>query len=456
MSQTQRIHLIASGGSIMHSLAISLKQAGHQVTGSDDHFYEPSKSNLERNGLLPSQEGWNPNLINDDIDLVILGMHAKEDNPELSKAKGLNIKIYSYPEYIYECSKNKQRIVIAGSHGKTSITAIVMHVLKSMGRDFDYMVGAQLDGFDNMVKLSDAPIIIIEGDEYTTSTTDGRPKFLNYHHHIGSISGISWDHFNVYPTLDDYVRLFEQFADATPKAGSLVYCEEDNLASMIISEKDRADVTNLPYKAHEHVVKDGKTTLITDAGDVAIEIFGYHNMQNLSCAKAILKRIGITDERFYTHIKTFKGAAKRMEIVGENNDSIIYSDFAHAPSKLLATTLAIKDQFPNRFLVSCLELHTFSSLNKDFIDQYEGTFNNSDEAIIYIDPKAATKKGLDQLTENDLREAFKRNDILLFNDKSKLEQHLYNKDWKNKNLILMSSGNFGGLDFKALKGQILQ
>jgi len=225
---------------------------------------------------------------------------------------------------------------------------------------------------------------------------------------------------------------------------------------MIISEKDRADVTNLPYKAHEHVVKDGKTTLITDAGDVAIEIFGYHNMQNLSCAKAILKRIGITDERFYTHIKTFKGAAKRMEIVGENNDSIIYSDFAHAPSKLLATTLAIKDQFPNRFLVSCLELHTFSSLNKDFIDQYEGTFNNSDEAIIYIDPKAATKKGLDQLTENDLREAFKRNDILLFNDKSKLEQHLYNKDWKNKNLILMSSGNFGGLDFKALKGQILQ
>lgn len=456
MSQTQRIHLIASGGSIMHSLAISLKQAGHQVSGSDDHFYEPSKSNLERHGLLPSNEGWNPDLISEATDLVILGMHAKEGNPELEKARALNIKIYSYPEYIYECSKNKQRIVIAGSHGKTSITAMVMHVLKSEGRDFDYMVGAQLAGFDNMVKLSDAPMIIIEGDEYTTSATDGRPKFLSYHHHIGAISGIAWDHFNVYPTLDDYVKLFEQFADSTPKAGTLIYCEEDNLASMIITEKDRVDVTIIPYKAHDHEVTDGETSLKTDQGQLLMKIFGYHNMQNISCAQAILKRIGITDETFYQHILTFKGAAKRMEIIGQNLDTIIYTDFAHAPSKLQATTLAIKDQFPNRSLVACLELHTFSSLNKDFISQYENTFNDTDEAIIYIDPKAAAQKGLDQLTENDLRTAFKRKDILLLNDKDQLEQHLYGQNWANKNLILMSSGTFGGMDLKMLQDKILK
>jgi len=455
MSQTQRIHLIASGGSIMHSLAICLKQAGHQITGSDDHFYEPSKSNLHKHGLLPEQEGWNSDLITEELDLVILGMHAKEGNPELEKARSLNIKIYSYPEFIYESAKNKQRIVIAGSHGKTSITAMVMHVLKNSGKDFDYMVGAQLKGFENMVKLSDAPMIIIEGDEYTTSAADGRPKFLNYHHHIGAISGIAWDHFNVYPTLDDYVKLFEQFADATPKAGCLVFCEEDDLAAMIISEKERADVTNLPYKAHGHVVRDGKTYLINDEEELPVEVFGIHNMQNISCAQAILKRVGISDKKFYQHIATFKGAAKRMEIVGENSETTIYSDFAHAPSKLLATTLAIKDQFPKRTLVSCLELHTFSSLNKNFINQYENTFNNTDEAIIYIDPKASSRKGLDQLTENDLREAFKRKDILLFNDRELLENHLFGLDWKNKNLILMSSGSFGSLDLKKLQKTIL-
>ena len=455
MSQTKRIHLIASGGSIMHSLAICLKQLGHQVTGSDDHFYEPSKSNLDKHGLLPESEGWHADIITDEIDLIILGMHAKEGNPELDKARALGIKTYSFPEYIYECSKNKQRIVIAGSHGKTTITAMVMHVLKGMERDFDYMVGAQLNGFENMVKLSDAPIIIIEGDEYPTSATDGNPKFLNYHHHIGAVTGIAWDHFNVYPSLDEYVKLFEQFADATPKAGCLVFCEEDNLASMIISEKDRADVVNLPYKAHDYVVREGRTFLKLEDGELPVEVFGYHNMQNLSCAQQILKRIGISAERFYQHIASFKGAAKRMEIVGKNSDTIIYSDFAHAPSKLLATTAAIKNQFPNRLLVACLELHTFSSLNKDFIDQYENTFNDTNEAIIYINPEAAAQKGLDQLTENDLRAAFNRNDILLFNDRQQLENHLYNQSWDSKNLIMMSSGNFGGLDFKTLQEKIL-
>ena len=456
MSNTpQKIHFIALGGSIMHSLAISLKKAGHVVSGSDDHFYEPSRSNLAAHQLLPDQEGWNPDKVTADTDFVILGMHAKADNPELVKAQELGIKVYSFPEYVYEASKNKQRIVIAGSHGKTTITAMVMHVLKSIGKDFDYMVGAQLDGFDNMVKLSNAPIIIIEGDEYTTSPEDPTPKFLHYHHHIGLMSGIAWDHFNVYPTLDDYVKQFEQFADASPKAGSLVFCEEDNLASMIISEKDRADVTNLPYRAHDHVVREGKTFLKLSDGELPVEVFGNHNMQNLAGAQTLLKRIGITDDQFYRSIVTFKGASKRMEIIGENPNTTIYSDFAHAPSKLLATTSAIKDQFPDRYLVACLELHTYSSLNKDFIEQYQNTFNESDEAIVYINPEAAQRKGLESLTEKDLRAAFNRKDILLFNDNAQLNDHLVNQHWANKNLVFMSSGDFGGLDIDALKREVL-
>ena len=452
---SQRIHFIAIGGSIMHSLALALKKAGHQVSGSDDHFYEPSKSKLQAGGILPEKEGWDANRIDSTVDFVILGMHAKANNPELLKAQELGIKLFSFPEYIYEASKNKQRIVIGGSHGKTSLTAIVMHVLQDIGRDFDYMVGAQIKGFAEQVKLTDAPIIIIEGDEYTTSPLDLRPKFLHYHHHIATITGIAWDHFNVYPRLEDYVNQFEQFADASPKAGTLIYCEEDNLASMIISEKDRPDVTNIGYKAHDHVVRDGVTYLKLPDGEIKVEIFGNHNMQNLSGAQTLLKRIGVTDDQFYKAIVTFKGAGKRMEIVGKNATTTIYTDFAHAPSKLLATTTAIKHQFPNRFLVACLELHTFSSLNKDFIEQYQNTFNNTDEAIIYINPTAVAQKGLEALTEDDLRKAFNRKDIILFNESDEMYDHLINHSWVNKNLILMSSGNFGGLKINELKENIL-
>jgi UDP-N-acetylmuramate: L-alanyl-gamma-D-glutamyl-meso-diaminopimelate ligase len=452
---SQRIHFIAIGGSIMHSLALALKKAGHQVSGSDDHFYEPSKSKLLAGGILPENEGWDDSKINSAIDFVILGMHAKANNPELLKAQELGIKVFSFPEYIYEASKNKQRIVIGGSHGKTSLTAIVMHVLQDIGRDFDYMVGAQIKGFAEQVRLTDAPIIIIEGDAYTTSPLDLRPKFLHYQHHIATITGIAWDHFNVYPTLEDYVSQFKQFADASQKAGTLIYCEEDNLASLIISEKDRPDVTNIPYKAHDHVVRDGITYLKLPDGEIKVEIFGNHNMQNLSGAQTLLKRIGVSDDQFYKAIVTFKGAGKRMEIVGKNATTTIYTDFAHAPSKLLATTTAIKHQFPNRFLVACLELHTFSSLNKDFIDQYQNTFNNTDEAIIYINPTAVAQKGLEALTKDDLRNAFNRKDIILFNDSDEMYDHLINHSWVNKNLILMSSGNFGGLKINELKENIL-
>jgi UDP-N-acetylmuramate: L-alanyl-gamma-D-glutamyl-meso-diaminopimelate ligase len=452
---SQRIHFIAIGGSIMHSLALTLKKAGHNISGSDDHFHEPSKSKLKAGGILPASEGWDAAKIDRSLDLVVLGMHAKANNPELLKAQALGIKVLSFPEYIYEASKNKQRIVIGGSHGKTSLTAIVMHVLNDIGRDFDYMVGAQIKGFDEQVKITDAPIIIIEGDEYLTSPLDPRPKFLHYHHHIATITGIAWDHFNVFPTLEAYVDQFEQFADASPKAGTLIYCEEDNLASMIISEKDRADVTNIGYKAHDHVVRDGVTYLKLPEGEIKVEIFGNHNMQNLSGAQALLKRIGVTDDQFYKAIVTFKGAGKRMEIVGKNASTIIYTDFAHAPSKLLATTSAIKHQFPNRYLVACIELHTFSSLNKDFIDQYQNTFNNTDEAIIFINPSTVAQKGLESLTVDDLRKAFNRKDIILFNESDELYDHLIKHSWQNKNLLLMSSGNFGGLNISELKETIL-
>ena len=455
IQKSQRIHFVAIGGSIMHSLALALKKAGHTVSGSDDHFFEPSKSKLQEAGLLPESEGWDANRIDQSIDFVILGMHAKADNPELLKAQELGLKVLSFPEYIYEASKNKQRIVIAGSHGKTSMTAMVMHVLKHIGRDFDYMVGAQINGFDEQVKLTDAPIIIIEGDEYLTSPLDTRPKFLHYHHHIATLSGIAWDHYNVFPTLEDYVNQFEMFANASVKAGTLIFCEEDNLASMVISEKDRPDVTNIPYKAHDHVVRNGVTYLKSPDGEVKVEVFGYHNMQNLSGAQTLLKRIGVSDEQFYSAIPSFSGAGKRMEVFGKNDTTTIYTDFAHAPSKLQATTTAVKHQFTNRKLVACLELHTFSSLNKNFIGQYQNTFNNADEAIIFINPDAVSQKGLDPLTEEDIRKAFGRNDIMLFNYSEPLLAHLKAHDWSNKNLLLMSSGNFGGLDMQALKQHIL-
>lgn len=451
-----RIHFIASGGSIMHSLAIDLKKAGNAVTGSDDHFYEPSKSKLARHGLLPKNEGWDANRITADLNFVILGMHAKADNPELLKAQALGIQIYSFPEYIYQASKNKQRVVIAGSHGKTTTTSMVMHVLGYLGKDYDYMVGAQLEGYDNMVKVSDAPVIIIEGDEYTTSPLDLTPKFLHYKHHIALLSGIAWDHYNVYPTLENYVEQFELLLDSSQENSTLIFCQEDQATVELVEEKQKAGITYLPYQAHKHVVTDGKTSLIRPNDDlVPLQIFGQHNMENLNGAFLVLKQMGITDDQFYEAIQTFKGAAKRLQTMGQGDTTTMYLDFAHAPSKLKATASALKAQFEDRALVACVELHTFSSLNKDFIHQYENALDQPDEALIYIDPAAAKRKGLESLSENDLRKAFKRDDIILFNDTNQLYNHLMAHDWTNKNLAFMSSGNFGGLDFEGLKKHIL-
>lgn len=437
----------------MHNLAIVLKEKGYQVTGSDDEIFEPSLSHLKNAGILPAAYGWDPEKVTADLEAVILGMHAKADNPELIKAQELGLKIYSYPDYIYEHIKDKQRIVIAGSHGKTTITSMILHVLKWQGREFDYLVGAQIEGFDRMVKLSDAPIIIIEGDEYLTSPLDRTPKFLKYHHHIGLISGIEWDHINVFPTLEDYVKQFEHFADATPKAGILIYCEEDNMATLICN-KEREDVQRVEYKEHPSRIEDDKTYLLTDQGDVPVEVFGRHNMQNLSGAKEVLKKLGVTSEVFYKAIASFKGASNRLQLLSKEVGTAVYKDFAHAPSKLAATTKALKEQYKDRQLVACLELYTFSSLNKSFLAQYQGTFNAADIAIVYYNPRNLVLKNLESFSAVEVKLAFNREDLLVFTEIIELEQYLLSLDWENKNLLMMSSGKFDDLNLSELSQKI--
>jgi UDP-N-acetylmuramate: L-alanyl-gamma-D-glutamyl-meso-diaminopimelate ligase len=453
---TQKVHFIAIGGSAMHNLALALLQKGFVVTGSDDAIFEPSKGRLEKAGLLPASLGWYPEKITADLDAVILGMHARADNPELLKAQELGLKIYSYPEYIYNQSVDKQRIVIAGSHGKTTITSIVMHILQHHKRKFDYLVGAQIEGFDTMVKLSeDAPLIIVEGDEYLSSAIDKTPKFLQYKHHIGVISGIAWDHVNVFPTFEEYVKQFEAFADASPKGGVLIYSANDDFATYIC-KKERDDVQAIDYEAHKNDVQDGVTYLNSDYGKIPVQLFGKHNMRNLSAAKAVCNKIGITDEMFYQAIRTFKGAANRLEVLNKNYSTTVFKDFAHAPSKVKATTQAVKKQFDRKQLVAVLELHTFSSLTKNFLTQYKDTFKAADVPVVYFDPETIRHKQLEEITEKDIVAAFNNKDLKVFTDSAQLLTFLQSTDWKNKNLLLMSSGNFGGLDLAKLAKEIVE
>lgn len=450
----ERVHFISVGGSIMHSLAIALKNMGVSVTGSDDEIYSPSKENLKKNGLLPESYGWHPEKITEDLDAVILGMHAREGNPELEKAKALGLKIYSFPDFIREKSARKQRIVVAGSHGKTTITGIIIHVLNFYGKQFDYMIGAKLKGLEHQVKLSDAPIIVIEGDEYLTSQLDRSPKFLKYEHHIGLISGIAWDHINAFPTLEEYVHQFDIFGDATPKAGSIVFCGEDHLAT-VIGTKEREDVNRLEYNTHPHEVRDGKTFLKTPHGDVPVQIFGRHNMQNIAGAMTLMKRIGITEEMFYKAISSFETPAKRLQLVNRSDDTSVYSDYAHAPSKVAATTRAVKELYTDRSLIACLELHTFSSLNKEFISQYQESMNMADEAIVFVNPKNIKNKNGMTPEEEDIKSAFAHPNLKVYTDVELVRQDLVSRSWKHKNLVLMSSGNFAGLDLNDLSNQII-
>ncbi len=448
-----KVHFIAIGGAAMHNLAMALHQKGFQVTGSDDEIFEPSRSRLDGLGLLPEHYGWYPEKITSDLDAVILGMHALENNEELLKAKALNLPIFSYPEYLYEQTKDKKRIVIGGSHGKTTITSMILHVLKTLKMDFDYMVGANIEGFDTMVRLSDAPVAIFEGDEYLSSPIDRRPKFHLYHPHIAVISGIAWDHINVFPTFENYVEQFQIFADMIEPQGEFIYFEEDkNLQD--IAKKTRKDVKVCPYKALPHRVEKGITYLLTKQGDIKLSIFGLHNMQNLSVAKEICNRIDISDAQFYTAIASFGGAAKRLQTLAENNNTTIYQDFAHSPSKLKATTQAVKAQFNDRKLIACMELHTFSSLKADFLPQYHGAMAAADEAIVYFNPEVIKHKHLKDISAQQVEDAFGGN-ITVYTDSTKLQKHLRSLDLKGKNLLLMSSGNFSGIDFKSFAQELI-
>lgn len=452
----QKVHFIAIGGAVMHNLALALHQKGYQVTGSDDEIYDPAKSRLQSAGILPEKIGWNEQNIKEDLDAVILGMHARKDNPELLKAQELGIKIYSFPEYVYEQTKEKQRIVIAGSHGKTSITSIILHVLKYYNRNFDYLVGAQIEGFDLMVKLTDdAPTIIIEGDEYLSSAIEMKSKFLFYHPHIALFSGIAWDHFNVFPKFEDYVKAFEELADGMPKAGAIVFDETDNMVD-VICEKEREDVNKVPYKAHPYEVKNGISYLLTESGKVPLKIFGEHNMKNLNGAKKVLERLAITEEMFYEAIQSFAGAAKRLEKLGENKYTQIFRDFAHAPSKVEATTKAGKELQPERQLIACYELHTYSSLNKDFLPHYAEKLDAADKAVVFYSPHTLEIKKMPAISKDDIQKAFGRKDLEVFTTAEELDNYLKEQNWYKSNLLMMSSGTFGGTDLNQLAKEILE
>lgn len=445
-----KIHFIAIGGSAMHNLALAMYQKGYQVTGSDDAIFEPSRTRLEKKGLLPPELGWFPEKITSDIDAIILGMHAKEDNPELIKAKELGLKIYSYPEFLYEQSKNKTRVVIGGSHGKTTITSMILHVMKYHNIEVDYMVGAQLEGFDTMVHLTqDNDFIVLEGDEYLSSPLDRRPKFHLYKPNIALLSGIAWDHINVFPTYENYLEQFEIFINQITNGGILVYNEEDNDLRVLV-ETTTNPIRKIPYGTPEYTVENGITYLATPEGDMPIEVFGKHNLNNLMGAKWICQNMGVDEADFYEAIASFKGASKRLEKISENANRVIFKDFAHSPSKVKATTEAVKEQYPGRKLVACLELHTYSSLNAEFLKEYQSALDSADVAVVFYSPEAVKIKRLEEVTAEQIAQSFNRNDLVIYTNPKAFEDYLYQLDLKNSVLLLMSSGNYGGLDLNVL------
>lgn len=442
-----KIHFIAIGGSAMHNLALALEHKGYTVTGSDDVIFEPSKSRLEAKGLLPSEFGWYPEKIHDQLDAVILGMHAKPDNPELLKAQELGVTIYSYPEFLYEQSKDKTRVVIGGSHGKTTITSMILHVLHYHDIAVDYMVGAQLEGFDRMVHLTEEnDFMVLEGDEYLSSPIDRRPKFHLYRPNIALLSGIAWDHINVFPTFENYVEQFQIFVNGIINGGSITYNEEDPEVKQVVEATENA-IRKFPYQTPGYQVVDGITLLETPDGEMPIGIFGKHNLSNLAGAKWICQQMGVDEADFYDAIGSFTGASKRMEKIAEGNKKIAFKDFAHSPSKVRATTWAVKEQFPNRRLVACLELHTYSSLNATFLTEYEGALEAADEALVFYSPEAVKIKQLEEVSQEQIASALQRKDVKIFTDTDAFQEYLFSQSFEDSSLLLMSSGNYGGLDF---------
>ena len=450
-----KVHFIAIGGSAMHNLAIALHKKGIIVTGSDDEIFEPSSSRLAKHGLLPQKIGWDKNKINESVEAVILGMHARNDNPELLEAQRLGIKIFSYPEYLYEQSKDKTRVVIGGSHGKTTITAMILHVLNALNIECDYMVGAQLEGFDVMVKLTDtSKIMILEGDEYLTSPIDRRPKFHLYMPNIALISGIAWDHINVFPTFENYIDQFKIFIDLISEGGSLVYCEEDENVKKIAVESQK-NIKKFGYSFPEHKIIEGTTIIKSNGKEIPISVFGKHNLANMNGARLVCNQLGVNDADFFEAIKSFSGASKRLELVKKNSKTALYKDFAHSPSKLTATIKAVKEQFPNSKLFACMELHTFSSLNKEFLAHYHGCMEAADVAIVYFSPHTIELKKLPPISVEEVKNAFGGNNIKVYTNSKELLSDLLKENWENKNLLMMSSGNFDGIDFKDLGEKIV-
>ena len=447
-----RTHFIAIGGAAMHNLALALHNKGYQVTGSDDAIFEPSKSRLEKKGLLPAEMGWFPEKITEGIEAIILGMHAKADNPELLKAQELGLKIYSYPEFLYEQSKNKTRVVIGGSHGKTTITSMILHVMHYHNIEVDYMVGAQLEGFDTMVHLThENDFIVLEGDEYLSSPIDRRPKFHLYQPNIALLSGIAWDHINVFPTFDNYVEQFEIFVNQITKGGILVYNEEDATVKKVALEAINP-IRKIPYTTPTYTVEDGTTLLDTPEGPMPIEVFGAHNLNNLAGAKWICQNMGVDEADFYEAIASFKGASKRLEKIAEGKGKVAYKDFAHSPSKVSATTKAVKNQYPDRKLIACLELHTYSSLNAEFLKEYQGALDAADAAVVFYSPDAVKIKQLEEVTYEQIAQSFQREDLIIYTNPADFKNFLFSQDFDNSALLLMSSGNYGGLNFEEVKG----
>lgn len=443
----QRVHFIAIGGAAMHNLAIAIsKKNNFLVTGSDDEIFEPSYSRLKTNDLLPDKMGWFPDRIHKGLSAVILGMHATEDNPELLRAKELGVKIFSFPEYLFQQTRSKTRIVVGGSHGKTTTTAMILFVLKQLKIDADYMVGAQIEGFENMVKLSyEARIAVFEGDEYLTSPIDRRPKFHLYKPHVAVLTGIAWDHINVFPTFSVYVEQFRQFTELMEVQGRLIYFDGDENLNKIASNL-RRDIVSFPYNTPKHEVRNGVTYLITKKGDVSLKVFGEHNLQNIEAARFACRQIGVTDDQFYSAITNFPGASNRLQKIAETKSAVAFKDFAHSPSKLKATVHAVKLQYADRKLVACMELHTFSSLTEEFLPQYAGSMSEADVAYVYYNPETLKHKQLKEISPEQVKIAFGGNNVEVFTDAQLLQNKLKTLNYDNSALLLMTSGNFSGLD----------
>ncbi len=449
-----KVHLIATGGAVMHNLSIALHLLGNDVTGSDDEIYNPARDRLAKHGLLPTKMGWDADRITEDLDCIILGMHARINNPELKKAQELKIPIYSFPEFIYEQSKKKKRIVVAGSHGKTTTTSMIMHVLKVCKKAFDYLVGAQLEGFETMVQITDAPVIVLEGDEYLSSPIDRRPKILHYQPHVTIITGIAWDHINVFPTFEGYVGEFQKYVDTMPAGGELYYYGNDAHLPKI-AKNTTAKIKSVGYQGFAFEIKNGKTILIKENGErVPLQIFGQHNLENLKAAYYACKAAGVTEAQFFKAIQTFKGAAKRLQLIKKTKSSEAYRDFAHAPSKVKATVEAFKNQYPKRKLVACVELHTFSSLNKAFLPQYNGAVEAADFAYIFFSEHTLKMKKLPPITKADIQANFGHKRLKVFNHRGELHRALKNHKWANKNLLMMSSGTFDKTSFEELADEL--